>query len=248
LGSTGSRIDPLSLDGFLAFALRERWPLVVAAIGGALWAMLLRPRSDGGDVSAVASFTEPPDRAAAIGALGEALVAGRLGDLGYPILRNVILRSRFGSAEMDFLVRVPDGVVVLEIKTWSGRVAGTAESANWVRISSRGRSDAMPNAVTQNLGHVAAVERYLGDRRVRVRGYVVSCGRAAFSLELIRFVVPLDDLCRVLDGESRETAANEAAIARAWARLGAEARKIAGRRSAHVARVRAIKAGVLRWR
>ena len=59
-----------------------------------------------------------PYPAAAVGALGEALVAGTLRDMGWPTLRNVVLRERDASAEVDVLVRAPNAVVVLEVKTW----------------------------------------------------------------------------------------------------------------------------------
>ena len=117
---------------------------------GAWMANLLR-RRDGGVTDAQAA---QPDRAAALGALGEALVAGALCDMGWPTLRNVVLHEREASAEIDVLARAPNSIVVLEVKTWSGFIDGTAGAKEWVRVGAGGREASVPNAVRQNVAHV----------------------------------------------------------------------------------------------
>ena len=67
-------------------------------------------------------------RAEAIGSLGEALVRAELEKLGWPSLSNVVLAFRWGSVEIDHLVRAPDGIVVIETKTLSGVINGHPES------------------------------------------------------------------------------------------------------------------------
>jgi hypothetical protein len=124
----------------------------------------------GRDGSETEAQEAQPGRAAAIGGVGEALVAGRLREIGWPILRNVVLRERAGSAEIDILARAPGALIVLEVKTWSGRIEGTASAASWTRHGADGRVMTVPNAVRQNLAHIAAVEWAIGDSRVRVTG------------------------------------------------------------------------------
>jgi hypothetical protein len=86
------------------------------------------------ELTGAASRREPPgcpresaassDRAQAIGALGEALVGMELHTLEWPVLSNVVIARPGWSAEIDHLVRAPDGIVIIETKTLSGVVWG----------------------------------------------------------------------------------------------------------------------------
>ena len=202
---------------------------------GAWLARILR-RRDGGTTDAQEA---QPDRAVAIGGLGEALVAGRLREVGWPILRNVILRERGGSAEIDLLARSPAALVVLEVKTWSGFIQGAAQAAIWVRHGGDGRELSVPNAVRQNLAHVAAVERAIGDSGVSVWGIVVSAGHARFAAPLRPHVVPVSTLGEILQAQAMQARpADQDRLDCAWTRLRQEAERSPGRREAHVAWLR----------
>ena len=194
----------------------------------AAWLARFLRRRDGGATDAQEA---QPDRAAAIGGLGEALVAGHLREIGWPALRNVVLRERGGSVEIDLLARAPAAVVVLEVKTWSGFIQGAAQAALWVRYGGDGSELAVPNAVRQNLPHVAAVERAIGDSGVSVWGIVVSAGHARFVAPLRPHVVPVSAIGDVLQARL----ADQNRLDRAWARLRQEAERSPGRREAHVA-------------
>jgi hypothetical protein len=199
------------------------------------WLARFLRRRDGGETEAQEARL---GRAAAIGGVGEALVAGRLREIGWPILRNVVLHERTGSAEIDILARAPGALVVLEVKTWSGRIEGAASAASWTRHGADGRVMILPNAVRQNLAHMAAVERAIGDSQVRVRGVVVSAGHARFVAALRSHVVPAEQLAGVLrdgaESELRETWR----IERAWAALCREAARSPERQAGHIAWVR----------
>ena len=164
------------------------------------------------------------------------------------MLRNVILRNGGHSVEIDALVRVPDGVLVLETKTWSGFVAGAEDALNWTRHGKDGRSDMLPNAERQNTVHVAAVESLIADLGVRVRGHVISAGTATFAIELMCLVVPVAELRVVMRGYERPTDCDDAGVSRAWARLQAEAMRSELRRAAHIARVRSRKGLIAEFR
>jgi hypothetical protein len=200
------------------------------------WLSRFLRRRDGGATDAQEA---QPDRAAAIGGLGEALVAGRLAEIGWPAFRNVVLRERGGSAEIDLLARAPSAVVVLEVKTWSGFIQGAAQAALWVRHGGDGRELTVPNAVRQNLAHVAAVERAIGDSRVPVWGLVVSAGHARFAAPLRPHVVPVSAIGDVLQAQAKQARpADQDRLDWAWARLPQEAERSPGRREAHVAWLR----------
>ena len=202
---------------------------------GAWLARFLRRRDDG----ATEAQEAQPDRAAAIGGLGEALVAGPLREIGWPVLRNVVLRERGGSAEIDLLTRAPNSLVVLEVKTWSGFIEGAAQAASWVRHGGGGRALTVPNAVRQNLAHVAAVERAIGDDGVPVWGLVVSAGHARFAAPLRPHVVDVSAVDGVLRAQSRMARhGHQDRLDRAWARLQQEAERSSERREAHIAWLR----------
>jgi hypothetical protein len=128
---------------------------------------------------------------------------------------------------------------VLEVKTWSGFVEGAAQAVLWVRHGGDGRDLTVPNAVRQNLAHVAAVERAIGDGVVSVWGLVVSAGHARFAAPLRPHVVDVSTVDRVLQAQARMVrSADPDRLDRAWARLRHEAERSPGRREAHVAWLR----------
>ena len=200
------------------------------------WLSRFRRRREAGEMDAQEA---QPNRAAALGALGEALVAGALRDMGWPVLRNVVLRERGRSAEIDVIAWAPGALVVLEVKTWSGFIQGAAQAASWTRHGRGDEAVAMPNAVTQNRAHVAAVERAIDDREVPVWGLVVSAGHARFAPALRAHVVPAAELAGVLRNGARGDHGERWRIERAWASLGREAARSPNRLAAHISRLQA---------
>ena len=180
-----------------------------------------------------------PFPAAALGMLGEALVAGAVRELGWPTLRNVVLGARNTSTEVDLLVRAPTSIVVLEVKTWSGFVEGSTDTEHWIRQGAGDREAIVPNAVRQNAAHVAIVERAIGNREVRVFGLVVSAGHARYAERLRSYIVPLVQLPNVLQVQAMKMRpCPSSSLDRAWSLLTREAERSAPRREAHSARVR----------
>ena len=200
------------------------------------WLSRFKRRREAGEMDAQEA---QPNRAAALGALGEALVAGALRDMGWPVLRNVVLRERGRSAEIDVIAWAPAALVVLEVKTWSGLIQGAAQAASWTRHGRGDEAVAMPNAVTQNRAHVAAVERAIGDREVPVWGLVVSAGHARFAPALRAHVVPAADLAGVLRDSARGDHGERRKIERAWAALSREASRSPERQAGHIAWLKA---------
>ena len=172
-------------------------------------------------------------RARIVGGAGEVLVGSEIARLGLPELRNVILRGRGWLVEIDHLVRAPDAIVVLETKTWSGFITGGADARCWQQHRLTGRRP-IPflNPAIQNAAHVGAVEGFLDDVSVSVRGHVVSAGTARFAPSLAHLVVPLGDLPSVLLRSSGDPG-DQARLDVAWRRLAAEALRGGTRHAAH---------------
>lgn len=199
------------------------------------WLSRFKRRRSAGEMDAQEAR---PDRAAALGALGEALVAGALRDMGLPVLRNIVLRERGRSTEIDVIALAPGALVVLEVKTWSGFIQGAAQAALWTRHGRDNEAISVPNAVIQNQAHVAAVERTIGDRSVPVWGLVVSAGHARFAPALRAHVMPVSQLASVLVSESRGCDAEPGRMSAAWETLRREAAKSPERQAAHIAWLR----------
>lgn len=170
-------------------------------------------------------------RAHAIGVLGEGLVTAELQKAGWPFLRNIILEVNGRTTEIDHLVKVPDGIIALEVKTYSGFISGTEHDLYWTRHLSNEKHRLL-SPIRQNLGHIRAIEAFLNDSRIAVRGFVVSAGRARFAPEIAPIPVPVSLLRRAILGEISATTTLPAVDA-AWERLTAEASLSAARRAAH---------------
>jgi len=175
-------------------------------------------------------------RAQQIGAAGEGLVACELAGLGWPTLRNVILGDSGRTVEIDILLRVSDGIVALEVKSWGGFIAGTDVATYWTQYISGGETKLL-NPAVQNLAHVRALERFVGDPALSVRGFVVSAGRAQFSDGIAHIPVPVAALRGVLGQHVQVALMDQGRIDAAWRRLVHEAHQSDARRSVHGAYV-----------
>ncbi|PPQ34177.1 nuclease-related domain-containing protein [Rhodopila globiformis] len=171
-------------------------------------------------------------RAQALGRLGEGLVTAELETGGWPMLRNVILSVDGRTAEIDHAIRVPDGIILLEVKTFSGFITGTENDLYWMQHV-QGRTYRFLNPVRQNMRHVRALTTFIDDPTINIRGLVVSAGRARFCPELTNVAVPLALLRRVMDTEASQTEIAPS-LQKAWTRLEAEALLSPSRRDDHI--------------
>jgi Nuclease-related domain len=230
--------DPLSRLEIWRFLWGNEVPIALAVGSGTLIALWLRRGREAG--APAASSREARSRR--IGAAGEARVAGELKRIGVPALHNVVLWGAGWSVELDHVVRVPSGIVVLETKTLGGTIAGELDAPVWTqRTAGRVEVSRLVNPVLQNQAHVWALEGFLGDRRVPICGYVVSAGRARFAPEIADAVVRVRDLPWILSIFFAEP--NPRVLDAAWRRLEREAAKSGARRAAHEAHARRRRKG-----
>jgi len=226
--------DPLSGAEIWRVLRACEAPIALAVGSGLLIALWLHRR--GREIGAAAASSREA-RSRRVGAAGEARVAVELKRIALPALHNVILWGAGWSVELDHVVRVPSGIVVLETKTLGGTIAVELDSPVWTQRTAGGvEVGRLDNPVLQNQAHVRTVEGFLGDLRVPICGYVVSAGRVRFAPELADAVVPVADLSWVLSTSFAEP--NPRILDAAWRRLGREAAKSGGRRAAHEAYAR----------
>ena len=171
-------------------------------------------------------------RARAIGALGEGLVTAELEAIGYPFLRNLILDFGNRTVEIDHIIKVPDGLIVLEVKIFRGFIIGSERDLHWTQVL-RGQRNKLLNPALQSLAHVRAMEGFIADPRLHIRGFVVSAGTARFSDEIARIPIPLNRLRDAIEHDIRKTAP-ENSVRQAWERLSLEASLSPGRLDNHL--------------
>ena len=179
-------------------------------------------------------------RAEVKGRRGEAAVAGVLARAGFPALHDVIVRDAWGLTQVDHLVRLADGIAVLETKSFAGTVTGHVGDRRWVQELRGGRvRTGFRNPVTQNERHVRAVRRVAGSG-VPVCGLVVSAGSARFCGELEGAVVGLDGLAvRLRAGPA--VACDVRRLDAAWRALMVAAARSRTLRSAHLRQVQRVR-------
>ncbi len=227
--------DSMSGVGFWRFVQACEAPIALAVGAGVLIAFCLRRGRGAG--AAAGSSRDREARSRRIGAMGEARVAAELKRIGLPALHNVILRGAGWSVELDHVVRVPSGIVVLETKTFGGTIEGQLDSPVWRQRTAGGvELGRVDNPLLQNEAHVSALEGFLGDLRVPIRGYVVSAGRARFAPEIADAVVSVRHLWWVLSIVFAEP--NPRVLDAAWRRFEREAANSPRRRAAHEAYAR----------
>ena len=124
--------DPISGLEIWRFLRAYEAPIALAVGAGVLIALWLHR---GREVGATAASSREA-RSRRIGAVGEARVATELKRIGLPALHNVILRGAGWSVELDHLVRVASGIVVLETKT----LGGTIEAKSGLRSGRSARA------------------------------------------------------------------------------------------------------------
>ena len=208
-------------------------PIALAVGAGALITLWLRRGREVGPAEA----SRREARSRRIGTAGEARVAGELKRIGLPALHNVILRGAGWSVELDHVVRVASGIVVLETKTFGGTIEGQLEYPVWTQRTAGGvELGELANPVLQNQAHVSALEGFLGDLRVPICGYVISAGRARFARDIADAVVSVRDLPWVLSISFGEP--NPRVLNAAWRSLERESAKSPGRRAIHEAYAR----------
>jgi hypothetical protein len=225
--------DPMSGVEIWRFLRAYEAAIALAVGSGVLIALWLRR---GREVAATEASSREA-RSRRIGAVGEARVAAELKRIGLPALHNVILRGAGWSVELDHVVRVPSGIVVLETKTLGGTIEGQLDSPVWAQRMAGGvELGGLANPVLQNQARVSALQGFLGDLRVPICGYVVSAGRARFAPEIVDAFVSVRDLRWVLSIPFAEP--NPRVLDAAWRRLKREAVKSPGRRATHEAYAR----------
>lgn len=111
-------------------------------------------------------------RARQAGRTGESVMAGILGGLPadtYRVLNDLLLRTKYGTSQIDHIVVSPYMLFVIETKNYAGTVIGTDRDAVWTQVHRSAASDGgkreetrlFQNPVRQNFTHIQALMQLL---------------------------------------------------------------------------------------
>ncbi len=98
------------------------------------------------------------------GILGEKAVARALSGLPeqqYKILNDVMLKTDYGTTQIDHVVVSVYGIFVIETKNYKGWITGSEYGDNWTK-NMYGKKYTFRNPLKQNYAHVKALEEKLG--------------------------------------------------------------------------------------
>ena len=130
-----------------------------------------------GNVPGPFGFLKAPDEK---GPLGEYLIKyvldSTIATTGYPMYSNLIVpnfESQVGTAEIDVLMLMREGIYVFESKNYSGWIFGSADDQQWTVSLSSNRKEHFYNPILQNRTHVKALAAYLGLSESVFHSYIV---------------------------------------------------------------------------
>ncbi len=178
-------------------------------------------------------------KAGIVGRRGEAMVAAALVETGITALNDVILPGEKDLTQIDHLALTRGGIVVIETKTYAGRIVGDAEGALWMQHLAEGEvRHSFMNPLHQNRMHMDAVRQVLAALDVGIVGMVVSAGSATFDAGLAEHIVPLAELARAIGQTERRPSHPPAVLNAAWRELERCAAEGEGLRGEHIEAMR----------
>ena len=180
---------------------------------------------------------------------GENRVNDVLRRFGRPFLLNLYLEDDWGLTQVDHVVRMPWGIVVIETKTYGGFISGTRNPARWKQSFRQYGSDTyylFQNPEHQNDRHLRAV-RHVTGLAEHVVSLVVFAGVARPSRRVHERVVRLDRLLGWLIERARAGSSSRPTVDyitdqrldTAWSRLERHALGNTHRAAEHLAALQA---------
>ena len=138
---------------------------------------------------------------------GEAKVSRRLYRLNskkYKVLNDILLRTSWGSSQIDHIVISTFGIFVIETKNYKGWIFGHEKSQYWTQTIYQDKTK-FKNPVKQNWGHIFALKEILSEYSyAKYHPIVVFAGDAElkgitskvpviYSYQLLRFIKQINE-------------------------------------------------------
>ena len=86
----------------------------------------------------------------------------------YYTLNDVMFRTDFGTVQIDHIAIIPQGLLVIETKNYSGWIFGNEHSKYWTQVIYKDKHK-FYSPIKQNNGHIAALRNVLGNLNKKYR-------------------------------------------------------------------------------
>lgn len=176
------------------------------------------------------------------GDIGEKKVRRVLDGFRLPQINDAVFETAGGTTQIDHLALTPEGILVIETKTWKGELAlgkdaATTETWSLASHAQQREYEEVRNPVLQNAHHLRVVHALVGQD-------VPLCNIVCFADPDMRFVsdkpaaaVTLEELEAFLRSIGADRPVTDKALKLAWTKLEEAARRDRRSRHAHAARL-----------
>lgn len=149
------------------------------------------------------------------GEKGEFAVAKKLKKLDqekYWVINDLLLHNNGYSSQIDHVVVSQYGVFVIETKNFMGDISGGASGEMWTQ-NIYGSKSYFRNPILQNLGHITAIRKVLGDRsHVQFQNIVLFSERAKLLVDKSLPVYHYRKIVPIIEGYTEEVMSRETAL------------------------------------
>lgn len=173
------------------------------------------------------------------GIIGEKVVATMLSRLPkeqYKILNDIMLRTEYGTTQIDHIVVSVYGVFVIETKNYKGWITGSEFGDNWTK-NMYGKKYTFRNPLKQNYAHVKALESKLGIEEDKFIPIVAFSGNSEIKVKTKKPVVYIGNLKKEI-GRYREIKFHERELDLLVAKIKGEHVEDKGARKEHVKQIK----------
>ena len=114
------------------------------------------------------------------------------------VLRDIVLKSDFGTSQIDNILISPKGIFVIETKNYSGWIFGNEKSKYWTQTIYNKKSKFF-NPIIQNYGHIKAIEGHLSNEKDIYHSLIVFSNRCELKkIEVKTPIVKMKNLKKYL--------------------------------------------------
>lgn len=127
----------------------------------------------------------------------------------YTVLNNIMLKTDYGTTQIDHIVISCYGIFVIETKNYKGWIYGSDDSEKWTQVLYKQKNQFM-NPLRQNYKHYKAVEQLIKDNKINIISIVAFSGNATLKVNTQNHVVYFHQLRKVIKSYNTPTISNEA--------------------------------------
>lgn len=120
----------------------------------------------------------------------------------YHLLKNVTLRTRDGTTQIDHIIISIYGVFVVETKNMKGWIFGNPKQRTWTQIIYKDRHK-FQNPLHQNYKHVKTLKSLLGLHNLQLHSVVVFVGDGEFKTEIPENVIYIEDFIKFIESKQQ---------------------------------------------